>query len=243
MSALLKIDQVGLSAGVAGKARTDGKSDGSRVTLTNTGSGGSTVMRLLWTPPEDTTATASLVVTGDPKVWHFDPTPNVYGSYLVELVQNEGSASEVRERRTFSVRTWAGFVIPAVNERGDKNASLVLAGSDQIEASDNNATDYSSAALNGRPWAGWWRALTEMFRALDRFGEAVYVADFMTAAERLAAYNGTFALDHTAALQKAIHHAMYRTPAALGFSTGRKVWLGGYMYRVDSPVQIGRAHV
>lgn len=237
MSALLKIDQVGLPAGVAGKARTDGKSDGSRVTLTNTGSGGSTVMRLLWTPPDDTTATASLVVTGDPKVWQFDPTPNVYGSYLVELVQNEGSASEVVERRVFAVRTWAGFVIPAVNERGDKDASLVLAGSDQIQATDNNATDYSSAALNGRPWSGWWRALYEMFQALDRFGETTYVADFMTVAERLAAYNGTWTLDHQPPIQRAIDKALYRN--AFGFSTGRKVYAGGYMFRADRTIHLG----
>jgi hypothetical protein len=35
MPSQIKIDQVGLSAGTAGKARTIGKLDGSRVTLTN----------------------------------------------------------------------------------------------------------------------------------------------------------------------------------------------------------------
>lgn len=237
MSALLKIDQIGLTAGVAGRARTDGKSDGSRVTLTNTGSGGSTVMRLVWTPPEDTTASASLTVTGDPKVWTFDPTPNAVGSYLVELVQNEGSSSEVVERRVFSVRTWHGLVIPAFNERGDDRASLVLAGSDQVQASNNNATDYPDAALNARPWASWWRALREMFGALDRFAEVVCVADFMTPAERIAAFTGSWAVDHQPAIQRAIDFALYN--GGTGFSTGRKVYLGPYMFRTDRTIHVG----
>lgn len=239
MSALLKIDQVGLPAGVAGRARTDGKSDGSRVTLTNTGSGGSTVMRLVWTPPDDTNAVASLIPTGDPKVWQFDPSPGVVGSYLVELVQNEGLASEIVERRIFGIRSFAGFLPPALNERGDVNASLVLAGTAQVEAANNNATDFADATLNARPWASWWRTLVEMFRALDRFAEAIYVADFMTLTERLAALNGTFTIDHRAKIQKAIDRALYREPAALGFSLGRKVFLGGYMYRTDGPIHVG----
>lgn len=238
MSALLKIDQTGLSAGVAGKARTDGKADGSRVTLTNTGSGGSTVFRLLWTPPDDTNSVSTLVPTGDPKVWQFDPSPNVYGSWLVELVQNEGLQTEIRERRVFGVRSFAGFLLPALNEQGDKNASLVLATTAQVEAANNNATDYPSAAVNARPWASWWRALNEMFAALDRFGETVHVSDFMTVAERLAAINGTFTLDHQPAIQRAIDHALYRTPGALGFSTGRKVHLGGYMFRINRTVHV-----
>lgn len=239
MSALLKIDQTGLSAGVAGVARTDGKADGSRVTLTNTGSGGSTVFRLLWTPPGDTTSSATLVPTGDPKIWQFDPTPNVYGSWLVELVQNEGLQTEIRERRVFGVRSFAGFLIPAANERGDKDASLVLATSAQAEASNNNAIDFPSPSLNARPWASWWRALHEMFSALDRFAEVVCVADFMTVAERLAAYNGSFAVDHQPSIQRAVDHALYRTPNAVGFSTGRKLHLGGYLYRIDRPIHVG----
>ncbi len=239
MSALLKIDQVGLPAGVAGTARTDGKSDGSRVTLTNVGTGSTTVFRLLWTPPDDTNSVATLVPTGDPKVWQFDPSPNVYGSWLVELVQNEGSNNEIRERRVFGVRSFAGFLIPALNEQGDRTASLVLAGSSQVEAANNNATDYPKAALNSRPWASWWRALHEMFAALDRFGETVHVSDFMTVAERLAALNGTLAVDHQPAIQRAVDHALYRTPAALGFSTGRRVHLGGYLFRIDRPIHLG----
>ena len=237
MSALLRIDQTGLSAGVAGKARTDGKADGARVTLTNTGSGSTTVFRLLWTPPDDTNSVATLVPTGDPKIWQFDPSPNVSGSWLIEMVQNEGLSNEIRERRVFGVRSFAGFLVPALNEQGDRTASLVLATSAQVEAANNNATDYPSATLNARPWASWWRALHEMFAALDRFGEAVYVADFMTVAEKLAAYNGTFAIDHQPAIQRAIDKALYKN--AFAFSSGRKVYLGGYMFRTNGPIHLG----
>lgn len=238
MSALLKIDQVGLPAGVAGQARTDGKADGSRVTLTNTGSGSSTVFRLLWTPPDDTNSVATLIPTGDPKVWQFDPSPNVYGSWLIELVQNEGQQTEIRERRVFGVRSFAGFLVPALNEQGDKNASLVLATTAQIEAANNNATDYParsnepSSPLNARPWASWWRALHEMFAALEKFSDTLSVSEFMTIAERVAALNGTLASDHQPAIQRAIDKAMY-------LSARRRVHVPGGYYRTDRPIHIG----
>lgn len=167
MTALLKIDQAGLSAGVAGRSRTDGLATGALVTLTNTGSG-TTLMRLLWAPPGDTTALSSLAVTGDPKVWTFSPTASKYGSYLVELIADQGLVTEKRERRVLVVRTPnRKLVIPALNERGDNAASLLAAGQEQVEASNNNAVDYLDATLNGVPYAGWWRAIHEMMMALD----------------------------------------------------------------------------
>lgn len=167
MTALLKIDQAGLSAGVAGRSRTDGLATGALVTLTNTGSG-TTLMRLLWAPPGDTTALSSLAVTGDPKVWTFSPTASKYGTYLVELIADQGLVTEKRERRVLVVRTPnRKLVIPALNERGDNAASLLAAGQAQDEASNNNAVDYLDATLNGVPYAGWWRAIHEMMMALD----------------------------------------------------------------------------
>lgn len=167
MTALLKIDQAGLSAGVAGRSRTDGLATGALVTLTNTGAG-TTLMRLLWAPPGDTTALSSLAATGDPKVWTFSPTASKYGTYLVELIADQGLVTEKRERRVLVVRTPnRKLVIPALNERGDNAASLLAAGQEQDEASNNNAIDYLDSALNGVPYAGWWRAIHEMMMALD----------------------------------------------------------------------------
>lgn len=135
------IDQAGLPPGAPGRARTDGKADGSLVTLTNTGTGPVTTFRLVWTPPLDVGAVASLAPTVDPKVWTFAPTPGHYGTYLVELAETE-------ERRAFVVRTPnLGLVIPAFRER----------------AEDNNALDDPA----GPDAAGWWRAMQRLITQVD----------------------------------------------------------------------------
>jgi hypothetical protein len=168
MSAQVKIDQATLApAGTAGKSRTDGKSGGQLVTLTNTGLGTTTRFRLLWVPPGDTTAVASLVQTG-PKVWTFSPTASQPGTYRIQLIEDEGRPSERREVRTFKVRTPIfGLTIPALNEVGDASASMVNAGAAQIEAAEDNADDYTIASLNTRRFAAWWRWVHELTLALE----------------------------------------------------------------------------
>src|SRR5262252_9924968 len=171
MPALMKIDQAGLPAGVAGEARTVGLATGALVTLTNTGTGSTTRFRLLWTPIGDTTAVSTLAATGNPKIWTFTPTANKPGTFRIELIQDEGLPTEVRERRVFRVRTPGGLVIPALNELGDMNASLVNAGAPQIDAAEDNSDDWTSdTALNGRRYAAWWRALHEFILAVDGVG-------------------------------------------------------------------------
>lgn len=168
MAAQLQIDQVGLPEGTPGKSRTDGLDTGALVTLTNTGLGTTTTFRLLWVPPGDTTAVASLAATEDPKVWTFEPTSEVYGSYRIELVENEGLVTEKRERRVLVVRTPnLGLVIPALNERGSSKASLLEADAAIIEAAENNADDYEDEALNDLPYAAWWRSIHELATAVD----------------------------------------------------------------------------
>lgn len=159
----IKIDQEGLSEGSPGRSRTDGLATGARVTLTNTEPGTATRFNLPWAPPGDTTALSSLVATEDPNVWTFDPTPDVYGSYLIELIVDEGLVTETRTSRILAVRTPRHrLVIPALNERGDSRATL----QNQTD-SDNNAIDYIDATLNAVPQAAWWRALHELFMVVD----------------------------------------------------------------------------
>jgi hypothetical protein len=169
MSALLQIDQDGLAPGTPGVSRTDGLDTGAMVWLTDTGVGGTTLFRLLWTPPGDTTAVETLAATTeDPKVWTFTPTASKYGSYRIELVRNAGLSTEVRERRVLAVRTPVlGLVIPALNERGDSRASLSVADAVQIEAAENNAVDYTDEDLNALPYAAWWRAIHELILTVD----------------------------------------------------------------------------
>lgn len=149
-------------------SRTDGLDTGALVTLTNTGTGATTLFHLLWVPPGDTTAVASLTATVDPEVWTFTPTVGVYGTYLVEMIEDESLPSQLVERRVIAVRTPnRGLVIPALNEIGDPNASLILAGSPQNEAAYNNAVDFADSALNAVPYAAWWRAFHEVISSLD----------------------------------------------------------------------------
>jgi hypothetical protein len=166
MTALLRIDQDGLPEGEAGKSRTDGKADGSLVTLTDTSPSGTTAFKILWTPPGDSTAVATLAASPDPRVWTFAPTPNKYGSYVVELLRNAGLVSEVSERRVLVVRTPSlGLVIPGLNERGYSKASLD--NPTGAETADNNATDFADPDLNALPYAAWWRAMHELITAVD----------------------------------------------------------------------------
>lgn len=166
MTARIKISQAGLSAGVAGKARTDGLATGALVTVEDvSGAGlGASTFHLLWVPVEDVNAEASLAVTGDLDIFTFTPTVAVYGSYLIEL---RVSGVPV-ERRVFGIRTPANqLLIPALNERASRHGALDNDGADQIALADNNASDFPLSALNSFRYAGWWRSLYELYRIVE----------------------------------------------------------------------------
>ena len=169
MTASLKIDQVGLSAGVAGKARQDGLSDGSTVTLTSVSPGTTNTFRLLYWPPEDDEADDSLTPTGGgaTPVWTFAPKVGVDGPYLIELIVDEGLPSEARQRRLFGIPSWRhGLVAPALNERGDPLARSGLTGGELATALgrvDRNVSPSGGASVDG-----WQRSLIDMTRAIER---------------------------------------------------------------------------
>lgn len=164
MSARIKISQAGLSAGVAGRSRTDGLATGALVTLEDVSGTGRSTFHLLWGPPEDTTAESSLAVTGDPDIWTFSPTAAAYGSYEIEL-RDDGVPVE---RRIFGVRTPANhLLIPALNERSSRHAGWNNEGADQIELCEQNANDFPLSVLNSFRYAGWWRSLYELYRVVE----------------------------------------------------------------------------
>lgn len=169
--ATFTIDQAGLPAGSADTSRTDGLDTGATVTLTvNSPAAASTFrFRLLWTPPEDTTAVASLTPT-TPKVWTFSPTAGAYGTYRIELIVDEGLSTEERSVRLLGVRLPTGLLIPPLNTVADPTASLANAGGDVVAASEDNASDYAPAYLNAARYAGWWRALDQAIRAIGGGG-------------------------------------------------------------------------
>jgi hypothetical protein len=168
MASDIRIDQAGLAVGTPGESRTDGLDTGAQVTLTNV-AGGATLFRLLWVPVGDTTAVSTLAPTtpGGP-VWTFLPTAARYGTYLIELIRNQGQTNESSERRLLRIRTPNhGFCIPALNELGDPEGSLLNNGPEVVDISDDNATDYPDPNLNPLNYSGWWRTLHEWILGLD----------------------------------------------------------------------------
>lgn len=173
MAASIKIDQAGLSAGGAGQSRTDGLDGGETVTLTNEGGGSTTRFILRWAPVEDIAALASLAPTAPgSNVWSFTPSQGAYGEYLIECIEDEGQITQSTQRRVFGVRLPAsGLLVPALNTVADPTASLQSSGPAQVAASDNNATDFTSEPLlNNYAFAGWWRAMRELFFAVEAGG-------------------------------------------------------------------------
>jgi hypothetical protein len=167
MPAIMTIDQVGLPAGLAGFARTDGLATGALVTVTSVGGGSTSLVNLLWVPPTDTTAIASLVQTG-PTTWEFLPTALVYGTYRIELITDEGLPTESRQIRSFVIRTPnLGLIIPAANEIADNEATLLNNTLATIDRSEQN--EAFAPFVTGSSW-GWWRAMSEMIMALDAGG-------------------------------------------------------------------------
>jgi hypothetical protein len=71
----------------------------------------------------------------------------------------------------------------------------------------------------------------------DWLAEDVKATDFMTTAEKEAAYNFTWDTDHQPAVQKAVHHALYKS--AFGISSGRKVILPGGGLRFNATLHLG----
>lgn len=162
MTAIMNIAQVGLPVTPDGQARTDGLANGALVTLTSTAPGLVNTFRILWVPSGDSDARATLQDLGG-GVWTFSPTPNVYGSYRIEL-DVDGETS----RRIFGIRTpGLGVLIPAFNEVADEKANLDTAGAAQVLASENNEPAAANNALN---YAGWWVAWEETVLALDGGG-------------------------------------------------------------------------
>jgi hypothetical protein len=158
------IDQAGLPAGTLDVSRTDGLDTGAVVTLDATGGGGGTFLfELLWVPLGDVAAEPTLAPTANPAIWTFTPSAGVYGTYRIRLTTDKGEDNEDSVTRVFVIRTpLQGLVIPALNTIADNEASLVKKGSAQVDASEDNSTDYAGA-LATLDYTGWWRALHELF--------------------------------------------------------------------------------
>lgn len=166
MAAFVRIDQTGLSTGVAGKSRTVGLANGAQVTITNTNPNSKrSNMRLLAWPVGDSTANATLTRVSD-NVFTFTPTASKYGTFRIEVTENPGTALQRVEVRIFGVRLPSGLLIPAPNERANPSASMLTSdASSLVDESEDNADDYGNSDLNAFRWSGWFRKVYELFVA------------------------------------------------------------------------------
>lgn len=171
MSANMKIDQAGLSAGSTSRSRDDGLSTGALVTLTSVGHVSTFRFRLLWVgqhPSPDTTSVSSLV-QASPTTWTFSPTAGVFGTWRIELITDEGSQLEDREIRTFAIKQSSQAArIPAANERSDPNASLVNSDDSFVDSSENNKIE-SSGAFAAGSYVSYWKALADTIYSVNTF--------------------------------------------------------------------------
>lgn len=182
MTAILKIDQVGLPAGIAGSSRSDGLLDGSEITWTSTGPGVLHVLELLWLPDGDDGTPATFAQTM-PNEWKATPTPNCPGTYRARLTVTDGVGNVDVQVRELRVRTATlRHVVPALNELADPRASLVDNGADKIEASEDNEVEPNTAVppglhrlapglapapFGGGSYAGWYRSVRDGAVKLD----------------------------------------------------------------------------
>jgi hypothetical protein len=159
----MTIDQTGLSAGVAGRSRDDGRSNGATVTLTSNSHVSTFYFRLLWIgqhPTVDTTSLSSLTAASA-TTWTFSPTAGVYGTWRIELVTDEGTVYEDRQIRLFAVKQASNLPrIPAANERSDPDANYINSGSAYVASSEFNAPE-SNGAFSGGTYVTWWRPIAD----------------------------------------------------------------------------------
>jgi len=165
--ASLKIDQVGLSAGVAGRSRADGLATGALVTLTSADPGSPTVFEFLWVPNDDVDAVASLVTTGNTAT--FTPTASISGTYRIRLTIGAGRTKS-SQIRTFSIRT-ANLALrkPALGERASEKASLLYSGADAVARSETNEPEFGTPFASGN-YGGWYESMMELYDAVDTLG-------------------------------------------------------------------------
>ena len=166
MAAQITFDQVGLAAGLPGRARTDGLSNGAVVTVTNA-SGNPCRCEFWWYPPDDTTVAASLMQVA-PNQWEFQPTADRPGEYAIRMIEDEGGLNETEDIKIFGVRyPTTGLLLTALNSRGDvtvNRASSLAHKNDAAASSFNNEPLPDDATVD---YANWWQQQRELFEALE----------------------------------------------------------------------------
>ena len=209
-SANIVIVQAGV-AGAAGKSRDD-LVVGQPVTLKNSDDNGVRSWRwALVSRPYGSSATLSNVVAAQPTF-----TPDVPGSYLIQLTVNEGREGE-RARVIGAVRNAAIFGI----------STRYPAGGEGSEA--NWLVDFADGAGPVTNTFGWWPDLNDWFRMISAAATAVSATD--TLADVLVAGNVTGGTDLLVSDTDTIRPVNTGVPS-LGSTTHRfnDGWLSGTIH-------------
>jgi hypothetical protein len=148
-------------------ARDDGLADGSLVTLTSLDHVDTFRFRFVWVgllPTPDTTSVASLQPDGI-GAYSFSPDPGVYGSWLIELITDEGTPGEDRSIKVWAVKQSPTAIrIPAPNEKGVPDAALFKNGPTEVARTDFNQAEASGPWVDGRTVSWWLEFATLIFR-------------------------------------------------------------------------------
>lgn len=207
MTASMQLDQAGLlPAGTPNFAREDGLFGGQIVTLTSLAHEKTFRFRLLWVgqhPVPDTNSVPSLQQSGV-NTWEFEPTPNVFGSWRIELITDEGTASEDRQIRIFAIKPSPNSPrIPAANEISDPEANLATATPSNVAALIQRSEFNAPNGIAGSPF---------------EFG--TYVSWYKSFSDAVFASSGLLVVDRTSFVGTS------HTLTADDFPVGRKLLLG-----------------
>jgi hypothetical protein len=168
------------------------------VTVTSSGAPvGSTVMAALLDVPQlptpDTNAVGSFAETAPLSgIWTFTPSASRYGKFRIRVVATLPDLTTQVEDLTFVFLSPAGAMeVPALNERGDKTASLVNQGATVLANTESNV---GPGGTGFRAWHRWILRISKLVEDLvaggGGGGSGVGGFHFLPAGEQLEVAEG-----------------------------------------------------
>lgn len=155
----ITLNQNGLIAGASDTSRSDGLADGSLISIT---SSIASTLTLVWKPDEDVSSTLTQI---DSTHWTLSPQIGAYGSYMF-------FDAATSTRRIFAIRSpVAQLRIPALNETGHQDASLINSGPVYVQQSDFNEASPAGPFTAGN-YGGWYLALRDLVRAVENMSSS-----------------------------------------------------------------------
>lgn len=167
MAAQIVFNQVGIPPTTSPGARTDGLDNGAQVTVSNA-SGQPCRVEFWWVPPDDGSVEATLAQASSAS-WTFNAQATRHGSYLVRMVEAEGTQFETEDIKLFGIRLPnSNLLIPALNEKGDPTVTLASNATAKERAARVSFNDEPNP--EGLRWVAWWQAMRDLIMAVENGG-------------------------------------------------------------------------